>query len=93
PLINDDAMSDFAATSIGKIIGPSNVIELPYPTMGGEDFAFLAQEVPSSFFFVGIAQENKPEPVHHHPNFAWEDEVLIESSAYLAQIAFDFLTE
>ena len=30
--------------------------------MGGEDFAYFAQKVPSAFIFVGIAN-NKSEPV------------------------------
>lgn len=93
PLINDAAMTQIARKSIGKIIGDDNVYELPDPNMGGEDFAYLCEHVPSAFFFVGINEKDKPEPVHHHPNFAWEDDVLIESSAYLAQIAYDYLNE
>lgn len=91
PLINDDKMTDLVFKSCEKIALKGNVSELEEASMGGEDFAYLAKHVPSSFFFVGIANEGQQPPVHHHPQFAWDDDNLIKSSAYLAQIAFDFL--
>lgn len=43
--------------------------------MGGEDFAYFAQKVPSAFIFVGIAN-NKSEPViHHNPYFKWDSKM------------------
>ena len=59
--------------------------------MGGEDFAFFAKEVPASFFFVGIAEdENKP-VLHHNPHFKWNDKNIKILSKGLSQIAIDFL--
>ncbi|WP_423363493.1 M20 metallopeptidase family protein [Mycoplasma sp. P36-A1] len=91
-VINDKEMTELARKSLGKIIGKENVEDLPEPNMGGEDFAYLCERVPSSFIFVGIAEENKPAPVHHHPEFQWNDDALKISSASLAQIAIDFLS-
>lgn len=93
PLINDVKMTELARNSIKKIADFENVIDLEHPSMGGEDFAYLAQYVPSSFFFVGISDSTKEQAVHHHPKFSFDDDVLIDASAYLAQIAVDFLNE
>ena len=62
--------------------------------MGGEDFAFLAAEVPSTFFFIGQGGEGD-ESHHiprtdyglHHPSFALDEDVLpigVELHANLA---------
>ncbi|MCY6483135.1 amidohydrolase [Clostridium aestuarii] len=90
-LINDNETTDFAAESLSKIVGKENVSEALQPNMGGEDFAFFAQEVPASFFLVGIA-EDRP-VMHHNPKFAWSDEVLLITSQALAQVAVDYLNE
>ena len=71
-LINDKYMTSFAKESLKKVVGEENVFDLKEPNMGGEDFAYFAQKVPSAFIFVGIAN-NKSEPViHHNPYFKWD---------------------
>ena len=45
-------MTSLAMKSIKKIIGDKNVFELSEPSMGGEDFAYLAKEVPATFVFL-----------------------------------------
>lgn len=52
PLVNDDNMTSLAMKSIKKIIGDKNVFELSEPSIGGEDFAYLAKEVPATFVFL-----------------------------------------
>lgn len=93
PIINDHTMTDIAERAIAKIIGAENVSELENPNMGGEDFAYLGEHVPSAFYFFGIAKDGMPKPIHHHPEFQWDDDVLADSSATLAQIAIDFLNQ
>lgn len=90
-LINDDEMTDLAKVSLQKIVGNKNVKELKEATMGGEDFAFFANEVPSSFFFVGIAEDESKPVLHHNPYFKWNDKNIKVLSEGLSQIAIDFL--
>ncbi|WP_026896050.1 M20 metallopeptidase family protein [Clostridiisalibacter paucivorans] len=91
PLINNDEMTDLVSQSVSKVVGEENIIIGNEPNMGGEDFAYFAQAVPSCFFFVGIApDEDNPIP-HHHPHFAWDDKNLLVSSQSLAMIALDYL--
>jgi len=91
PLINDEKMTDLSREAIAKIIGAENVKYMKDPSMGGEDFSYLCQKVPASFFFVGIAKDMENAPIHHNPKFAWDDRVLQTAAASLCQIAFDFL--
>lgn len=90
-LINDDNMTDLASKSLSKIVGEKNVCELKEPNMGGEDFAYLAQNVPSAFFFVGIAKDENDPISHHHPKFAWDDKNVAIVAQSLSQVAIDFL--
>lgn len=48
--------------------------ELPEPTMGGEDFAFYANRVPSCFYFLGLKREGVEQaPQLHQPDFDFPD--------------------
>ena len=59
------------------------------PDMGGEDFAYIAQTVPSNFMYVGIM---KDKPIsHHHPDFHFDDENLKLLSESLVRSAIAFL--
>jgi len=91
PVINDKNTNQIAAAAFSKIVGAENVSQLPEPNMGAEDFSYLGQHVPASYLFVGIAEEGKDAPIHHHPEFQWNDEILKITSAGLAQTALDFL--
>ncbi|WP_053955514.1 M20 metallopeptidase family protein [Inediibacterium massiliense] len=93
PLINHDNMTDLVKASAQKIIGEENILIGKEPSMGGEDFAYFAQEVPSAFFFVGIAQDEQNPIQMHHPKFSWKDENLLISSQILSQISIDFLNQ
>ena len=90
-LINDKYMTSFAKESLKKVVGEENVFDLKEPNMGGEDFAYFAQKVPSAFIFVGIAN-NKSEPViHHNPYFKWDSKNVGILAQSLPQIAIDYL--
>lgn len=93
PLINDDAMTRFAQETFNQAFGSSRVVEQPFPSLGAEDFAFLAEVVPSSYYNVGIWEEGKEEPIHHHPSFQWNDDVLETCSASLALLAYAYLNQ
>ena len=90
-LITDKYMTSFAKESLKKVVGEENVFDLKEPNMGGEDFAYFAQKVPSAFIFVGIAN-NKSEPViHHNPYFKWDSKNVGILAQSLSQIAIDYL--
>lgn len=93
PLINDHHMTDFIQAQLTNLLGEERVAEMPQPSLGAEDFAYLAQAIPSSYYYVGIKEDGKPEPVHHHPAFAWNDDVLAVCSQSLAWIAYQYLNQ
>lgn len=75
PTINNPELYPWSKLIASLISNDVNDIE---PTMGGEDFAFLAQTIPSTFFFVGQGSgEDVPTDYGlHHPSFALDEGVL-----------------
>jgi amidohydrolase len=90
-VLNDPAMSDIARKSAAKVVGSDNVKDPGVPNMGGEDFAFIANTVPSAYIFVGIKKDEMI--LHHNPNFGFDSEILKISAAVISQTAVDFLEE
>lgn len=93
PLINDDKMTQFAEATLIDVYGQDQVVQQAFPSLGAEDFAYLALHVPACYYNVGIWEEGKPEPVHHHPEFQWNDEILEICAGSLALIAYQYLNQ
>ena len=91
PLVNDKNMADVLEKAAKKVVGDENVFELATPSMGGEDFAFYTEKVPSSFVFVGMTKDVENPILHHNAKFAWEDKNMKNLAKTLAQVAIDFL--
>ena len=93
PLINSLEMSKIALESLNKNFEKESVVELE-KVMGGEDFAFFAQEVPSVFAFVGARNEKKGANYpHHHRKFNIDEDALIIGTSLYSQFALDFLNK
>ena len=80
---NDEKLFEDFSKKVGGIVSNEGYVRDIEPTMGGEDFAFLAQAVPSTFFFIG--QGTGGDEAHHipptdyglhHPKFALDENIL-----------------
>lgn len=93
PLINDDYITEFTSKALSDLIGKENVSTNIEPMMGGEDFAYFCENVPSCFFFTGICKdENNPIP-HHNPNFNFDDENLKLITKSFVELTIKYLNE
>lgn len=59
PLINNEEMVDFVKNNAIELVGKQNVIINNIPSLGVEDFAYFAKEVPSCFYNLGCKNESK----------------------------------
>ena len=75
-VVNDPAATRLMADAATSVVGPNHVLSIP-PMMGGDDFAFYAQRVPSAYIFVGTrnADAGSTYP-HHHPRFTIDEASL-----------------
>lgn len=90
-LVNDPAMTGFAADVCKHYVGVRNVFEVE-PVMGGESFGYFLQKVPGTFFRLGVANRRKG-IVHeiHTPRFNIDEDALKIGAGYFAYLASEYL--
>tara|TARA_R110000868_G_scaffold119469_1_gene316631 strand:+ start:353472 stop:354692 length:1221 start_codon:yes stop_codon:yes gene_type:complete len=78
PVTKNDPQQTEHVFEIARSAGGCDRVELvEEPTLGGEDFSFYAQKVPSCFFFLGLAKdESTPFPGLHTPSFDFNDQSI-----------------
>ena len=92
-LINDMKMAKLAREAIAKLYSKKAIFEIKSPVMGGEDFAYFAQEVPGALLRVGIRNPKKKAVYPwHHPQFNVDESAIEIGTAVLAQCVYDFLS-
>lgn len=91
-MVNDATLTQRATESVKSLVGEQGVAYLPTPELGGEDFAFFSQRVPSLMFRLGVRNEARG-LVHsvHSSRFDLDEDALPLGAAALARIAMDYL--
>ncbi|SHH60747.1 M20 metallopeptidase family protein [Clostridium grantii] len=94
PVINDNKMTDIIKLGASQIIGENNVEIISVPSMGGEDFSYFCEKIPSAFFNIGTYNKDK-NIIHplHSPYFDIDEEVLFKASAVMANCALTYLSK
>lgn len=89
PTINDDAEYEFGRQVITDLFGADAYTERAEPEMGSEDMAYVMEQVPGAYFFLGACVSDDPAtaPDNHSPRAAFDDSVLYQASAWLAEMA------
>jgi hippurate hydrolase len=86
---NDEGAAGRALSVAEELFGGQSVLELPNPSMGGEDFAYFLEKVPGAFIWLGVGEDISG---LHTPQFAFDEEILPQGSALLAAIALESLS-
>ncbi len=88
--INHTAETDFLRTQAVQFAGVDNVIDLDRPFMGSEDFSYMLQACPGSYFFIGSQSSPAAKPLHH-PAFDFNDDILPIGAVFWTHLAEAFL--
>ncbi len=93
PMLRNDALACADARSAVASCSPRlSAVELMHPVMGGEDFSYYAQRVPSCFVALGIQpQESAPMPVLHADTFDFNDAAIAPGVELMVQLALSRL--
>ncbi|MCA4135291.1 M20 family metallopeptidase [Arthrobacter sp. M4] len=95
-LVNDEALTNQSTDVLTRMFGETRVTraDASLAVMGSEDFAFIAREVPASFFRL-LASPEKIDPstlaYNHSPLVQFDDSILGDHAAALAALAIDRL--
>lgn len=82
PTINSERETEIAASVLAEIVGGENVRRDVLPSMGSEDFAFMLQEKPGSYVWIG----NGGDANLHNPGYDFNDEILPLGASYWARL-------
>lgn len=88
--INDVDLTRRMAPTLQRVVGDEKV-EILDPTMGGEDFAYYANEIPGFFFRLGMVAPGTTSGGHHTPTFQADDSSIPVGMRAMANVVIDFL--
>ena len=86
---NEADAAGLALRVTGELFGEERAVELTYPSMGAEDFAFFLEKVPGAFIWLGVGDVSGL----HTPQFSFDEDILPQGSALLAALALASLSE
>lgn len=89
-LVNDESLAEFALKELKTLLGEDRAFAVP-PKTGSEDFAFLAEYVPTLMLNLGVGS---PEEGYtkglHHPGMILNEDALPVGVAALAYLAMHY---
>jgi hippurate hydrolase len=98
PLINHEKETAFAVEVMQSVVGAQNVDTKVEPTMGAEDFAFMLQEKPGCYVFIGNGDGGHRDSGHglgpcnlHNPSYDFNDDLLPIGATYWVRLAEAYL--
>ncbi len=98
PTVNHRAQAEFAAAVADAVVGPENVLRDIEPTMGAEDFAFLLQQRPGAYLFIGNGEGGHRDIGHgagpctlHNASFDFNDELIPIGASFWVRLAETYL--
>ena len=89
PSTINDAESTRLTVAAARAVS-ARVVEMPKPTMGGEDFSFMLNAKAGSYIMLGGGR-GTDDPGLHHPKYDFNDEVLAVGASYWATLAEQLL--
>jgi hippurate hydrolase len=88
--VNDGGEAAFVQETAKDLLGADRWTTMDQPLAGAEDFSYVAEQIPSGYFFLGACVDGlDPEtaPYNHSPEAAFADSVLADGAALLAELA------
>ena len=98
PTINHAAETEFCAGVMQRIVGPEAVDTAVTPSMGAEDFAFMLQERPGCYVWIGNGQGQHRSAGHgsgpcmlHNGSYDFNDDLIPLGATYWVELAREWL--
>jgi amidohydrolase len=87
---NDPPLASWSRESLARSLGEGSVLDWPR-TMGAEDFAWFAKEVPGVYFWLGIVEQGTTSGGLHTPDFRAGDGAIEVGVRALSGLVLDYL--
>lgn len=71
---------------------PNDQLDFHTITMGSEDMAYVLQQIPGCYFFIGSAnKEKKLDASHHNSKFDFDESILPKAAGLMVAATMEFL--
>ncbi|GAA1840227.1 M20 metallopeptidase family protein [Asanoa iriomotensis] len=90
-VVNDVAEAEFAAATAAQVFGDQRYQWLRNPKTGSEDMSFVLEKVPGAYLNLGACPPDRDPataPSNHSAEAVFDDAVIADGSALLAELAF-----
>ena len=91
PTINSAEEVETSIKVMNEISDESMINTSPSPSMGSEDFAFMLQEKPGSYIWIGNG-DGEGSCMLHNPGYDFNDEILPIGATYWVNMAEEILS-
>jgi len=85
PVMNDTTQTALAAEAAASVVGAQNVATDSEPSLGSEDFAYMLEEKPGCYLFVGNGSTIGG-CVIHNPAYDFNDDILAVGASYWVRL-------
>ena len=90
-VLNVPSVTEVVDRVASRVVGADNVMH-PNPSMGGEDFAYYLHEVPGTFYFLGVGNEEKGiTSPQHSPTYDLDESALRNGVEIMFRSALELL--
>ena len=89
--INSEEEAEIAGKVAQKVVGEDRVNLSPTAGMGSEDFAYMLQEKPGSYIWIGNG-DGEGSCMVHNPGYDFNDEILPIGATYWVKMAEEILS-
>ncbi|HKJ26207.1 MAG TPA: M20 family metallopeptidase [Anaerolineales bacterium] len=90
-VVNDAKLTELVKSTLTEVLPEAHYLP-GLKTMGSEDMAFLMDDVPGCFIFIGSMNEEKGYYYgHHHPKFDIDEEALLHGVTLITASAMNLL--
>lgn len=90
--VNDPALAKTSAALLARSVGADNV-KLVEPSMGGEDFAYFANQIPGFYFRLGVVAPGTTSGGLHTPTFRADDSAVAVGMKAMSRLLVDWLSQ
>jgi amidohydrolase len=87
---NDPALFARMRPTLERVLGAANVLDAQ-PTMGGEDFAYFANQVPGFYYRLGVVAPGTTSGGLHTPTFLADDTAVPVAMRTMTLLLLDWL--
>ncbi|MBY0260745.1 MAG: amidohydrolase, partial [Phycisphaerales bacterium] len=87
---NDPGATDTFFRVARQALGDTRVLDVPHPSLGGEDFSYYGHHVPACFFMLGVKPDGRESyPSLHQPTYDFNDEAMRTGIEMMVRLATD----